>query len=79
MGLVPVSKTWSWPVVRCDQDDRSLRACTQTGGRIVAAEFDELRKRYAIRRDFGGHRIPADSPPALAQTLKTMGFEQSSH
>ena len=58
-------------------DDRRLRAALEEAGRSPdarGAAFDRLRRDYAVRREFAGHRVRGASGDEERRTLAALGF-----
>jgi erythronate-4-phosphate dehydrogenase len=61
-----------------ERDDQGLRACFSNKHQITTNEFDQLRSRYPIRRDFVGISIAEGVPESLAKRLCQFGFNTRS-
>jgi len=54
--------------------DAEMRALADLSGDLRAAQFDQLRRDYPLRRDFGAWQVNLDDPGA-ALTLRRLGFQ----
>ena len=57
-----------------ERDDRNLRGLESIDSEMRSAYFDQLRREYPLRRDFGGFQLKKLTETVHSHTLKKLGF-----